>query len=158
MKKSLLYLFMLVCSVSLFTSCSDEDDDVKYPIDTELAGTYRGTMDVYYVGVTTPIATDMAQNIYISKASDTSIKLELKDFVINVAGSDINVGDISVDKCELKQVGDTYQFSGKQTLNLIVGACDTSVSGTIGKEAIDMVINVDVLTGLQVKVNYKGTR
>ena len=149
---------MLVCSVSLFTSCSDEDDDVKYPIDTELAGTYRGTMDVYYVGVTTPIATDMAQNIYISKASDTSIKLELKDFVINVAGSDINVGDISVDKCELKQVGDTYQFSGKQTLNLIVGACDTSVSGTIGKEAIDMVINVDVLTGLQVKVNYKGTR
>lgn len=158
MKKSLLYLFMLVCSVSLFTSCSDDDDDVKYPIDTELAGTYRGTMDVYYVGVTTPIATDMAQNIYISKASDTSIKLELKDFVINVAGSDINVGDISVDKCELKQVGDTYQFSGKQTLNLIVGACDTSVSGTIGKEAIDMVINVDVLTGLQVKVNYKGTR
>ena len=30
MKKSLLYLFMLVCSVSIFMSCSDDDDEVKY--------------------------------------------------------------------------------------------------------------------------------
>ena len=41
MKKSLLYLFMLVCSVSLFSSCSD-DDDVKYPVDSELVGAYKG--------------------------------------------------------------------------------------------------------------------
>lgn len=27
MKKNLLYLFMLVCSVGLFTSCGDDDDD-----------------------------------------------------------------------------------------------------------------------------------
>ena len=53
MKKSLLYLFMLVCSVSLFSSCGD-DDDVKYPVDSELAGAYKGKMDVYYVGVSTP--------------------------------------------------------------------------------------------------------
>ena len=51
MKKRLLYLFMLICSVSLFTSCGDDDDDVKYPVDSELAGAYKGTMDVYYVGV-----------------------------------------------------------------------------------------------------------
>lgn len=42
MKKSLLYLFMLVCSVSLFSSCGDDDDEVKYPIDTDLAGGYIG--------------------------------------------------------------------------------------------------------------------
>lgn len=48
MKKRLLYLFMLICSISLFVSCSD-DDDVKYPVDSELAGAYKGTMDVYYV-------------------------------------------------------------------------------------------------------------
>ncbi|WP_374692958.1 hypothetical protein [Bacteroides thetaiotaomicron] len=52
MKKRLLYLFMLISSVSLFMSCSD-DDDVKYPVDSELAGAYKGTMDVYYVGVST---------------------------------------------------------------------------------------------------------
>lgn len=42
MKKRLLYLFMLISSVSLFMSCSD-DDDVKYPVDSELAGAYKGT-------------------------------------------------------------------------------------------------------------------
>ena len=64
MKKRLLYLFMLISSVSLFMSCSD-DDDVKYPVDSELAGAYKGTMDVYYVGVSTPIASDMVQKVYM---------------------------------------------------------------------------------------------
>ena len=27
MKKNLLYLFALICSVSLFTACSDDDDN-----------------------------------------------------------------------------------------------------------------------------------
>lgn len=45
MKKSLLYLFMFVCSVSLFSSCGD-DDEVIYPIDTDIAGNYKGTLDI----------------------------------------------------------------------------------------------------------------
>ena len=45
MKKNLFYLFALICSVSLFTSCSDDDDPV-YPIEEELAGTYKGTLDI----------------------------------------------------------------------------------------------------------------
>lgn len=158
MKKSLLYLFMFVCSVSLFSSCGD-DDDVKYPVDSELAGAYKGKMDVYYVGVSTPIASDMVQKVYISKASDTAIKLELKNFVINVAGTDITIGDIAVDNCALKQDGEAFQFSGSQTLELVVGSCNTSVSGTIGNGTIDMVINVDVAGGgMKVKVNYRGSR
>lgn len=158
MKKSLLYLFMLVCSVNLFTSCSDDDDDVTYPVDSELAGAYKGTMDVYYVGVSTPIASDMVQKVYISKASDTAIKLELKDFVITVAGTEIPIGNITVDNCALTKSGDTYQFSGNQLLNLVVGSCNTAVSGTIGKNAVNMVINVDVEGGMKVKVDYKGTK
>ena len=50
MKKSLLYLFMLVCSVSLFSSCGDDDDEVKYPIDTDLAGGYIGKLSVVVDG------------------------------------------------------------------------------------------------------------
>ena len=50
MKKSLLYLFMLVCSVSLFSSCGDDDDEVKYPIDTDLAGGYIGKLSVVVNG------------------------------------------------------------------------------------------------------------
>lgn len=158
MKKSLLYLFMLVCSVSLFTSCSDDDDDVTYPVDSELAGAYKGTMDVYYVGVSTPIASDMVQKVYISKASDTAVKLELRNFTITVAGAELLIGDITVDNCALTKSGDAYQFSGNQTLSLIVGSCNTTVSGTVGKNAVEMVIDVDVEAGMKVKVNYKGTK
>ena len=50
MKKSLLYLFMFVCSVSLFSSCGDDDDEVKYPIDTDLAGGYIGKLSVVVDG------------------------------------------------------------------------------------------------------------
>ena len=32
MKKNLFYLFALICSVSLFTSCSDDDDKLKSPV------------------------------------------------------------------------------------------------------------------------------
>lgn len=49
MKKRLFYLFALICSVSLFTSCSDDDDDIKSPVDettftdaSGLALTYSG--------------------------------------------------------------------------------------------------------------------
>lgn len=157
MKKRLLYLFMLICSISLFVSCSD-DDDVKYPVDSELAGAYKGTMDVYYVGVSTPIASDMVQKVYISKASDTAVKLELRNFTITVAGTELLIGDITVDNCALTKSGDTYKFSGNQKLSLVVGVCNTSVSGTIGKDAVDMVIDVDVEGGMKVKVNYKGAK
>lgn len=157
MKKRLLYLFMLISSVSLFMSCSD-DDDVKYPVDSELAGAYKGTMDVYYVGVSTPIVSDMVQKVYISKASDTAVKLELRNFTITVAGAELLIGDITVDNCALAKSGDAYKFSGNQTLSLVVGSCKTSVSGTVGKNAVDMVIDVDVEGGMKVKVNYKGTK
>ncbi|MDU6255489.1 MAG: calycin-like domain-containing protein, partial [Staphylococcus warneri] len=131
---------------------------MKYPVDSELAGAYKGTMDVYYVGVSTPIASDMVQKVYISKASDTAVKLELKNFTITVAGSELLIGDITVDNCALTKSGDTYKFAGNQTLSLVVGSCNTSVSGTVGKNAVEMVIDVDVEGGMKVKVNYKGTK
>lgn len=41
---------MFVCSVSLFSSCGDDDDEVKYPIDTDLAGGYIGKLSVVVDG------------------------------------------------------------------------------------------------------------
>ena len=39
MKKNLFYLFALICSMSLFTACSDDDDDTWQQIpQTELSG------------------------------------------------------------------------------------------------------------------------
>ena len=49
-------------------------------------------------------------------------------------------------------------FPAIQTLSLVVDHGNTSVSGTVGKNAVDMVIDVDVEGGMNVKVNYKGTK
>lgn len=120
MKKRLLYLFMLISSVSLFMSCSD-DDDVKYPVDSELAGAYKGTMDVYYVGVSTPIVSDMVQKVYISKASDTAVKLELRNFTITVAGAELLIGDITVDNCAFGKKWCAYKFSRQSDIKSCCG-------------------------------------
>ena len=52
---------MLVCSVTLFTGCSDDDDAVVYPIDAEIAGVYKGTLDISLDGTT--IGSDIPKNI-----------------------------------------------------------------------------------------------
>ena len=83
-KRLFYYLFAVLCTVTLFTSCSDDEGDdtpTVIPIEQEIAGDYKGTMDVYYVGVPDPIASGLSQKVYVTKASDTAVKLELRDFV-----------------------------------------------------------------------------
>lgn len=48
MKKNLFYLFALICSMSLFTACSDDDEAPDYSkvIESEMAGNYKGTLTV----------------------------------------------------------------------------------------------------------------
>lgn len=156
MKKSLLYLFMLACSVNLFTSCSD-DDDVVYPIDTEIAGVYKGTLDISLAE--NPIGSGIPKNITISKAGDASVNMELKDF--SFMGMDL--GTITLSNCVLTKEGNNYKFTGKQALNvekyLLTG--DIDAQGTISGNAV--VVNLDIaakLGGLEqaVKVVYRGSK
>ena len=128
MKKSLLYLFMLVCSVSIFMSCSDDDDEVKYPIDTELAGGYVGNLSVNVDG--NQMGTTENQKITISQSNKgtNQIALSLKNFTFLV-----NVGDIEVDPCTVKAIDGGYAFEGQQNLDLVqpLGNCPVSISGTV---------------------------
>ena len=52
MKKNLFYLFALICSMSLFTACSDDDPDYSKVIEEEIAGNYKGTLTVTVEGTT----------------------------------------------------------------------------------------------------------
>ena len=48
MKKNLFYLFALICSMSLFTACSDDDEAPgNSGVVGEVVGDYKGLMDVY---------------------------------------------------------------------------------------------------------------
>lgn len=157
MKKSLLYLFMLVCSVTLFTGCSDDDDAVVYPIDAEIAGVYKGTLDISLDGTT--IGSDIPKNITISKAGDASVNMELKDF--NFMGMDL--GTIALTECALEKDGDSYRFTGKQVLNVtqynLTG--DINAQGHISGNKV--VVDLDIAAKLgaleqAVKVVYEGTK
>ncbi|WP_294604956.1 PCMD domain-containing protein [uncultured Bacteroides sp.] len=153
MKKNLFYLFALICSMSLFTACSDDDDPV-YPIEEELAGTYKGTLDIELDG--TSVANGMPKNITIAKAGNNIISLELKDFSF----MEMNLGTIKLEKCVLKQNGTSYTFTGSQELNLSgIGKCNVDVVGTINNGKAEANLNIDVLQlGQKVKVVYKGTK
>ena len=50
MKKNLFYLFALICSMSLFIACSDDDPDYSTAIDGEIVGNYKGTLNVTVQG------------------------------------------------------------------------------------------------------------
>ena len=78
MKKNLFYLFALVCSMSLFIACSDDDPDYSTAIDGEIVGNYKGTLNVTVQGQL--LGKDIPQKISVAKAGPAAINLSLKDF------------------------------------------------------------------------------
>lgn len=154
MRKKLAYLLMLICSVSMFIACSDNDEP-NIPIERELAGTYKGTLDIDMNG--TNLAVGLPKNISIIKAGTSSINLELKDFSFGT----FNLGTIIIQDCAMDKYRDHYTFAGKQTLTFAapIGECPIVVNGTIvGREVIaNLDITVPTLNQT-VKVVYKGLK
>jgi hypothetical protein len=130
---------------------------VNYPIDEQLAGSYRGSMDVLVNG--SALASGLIQKVIVSKASDSSIKLEIKDFSL---GGLLSLGDITVDNCPLSQEGNTYTFTGSQDVVLPdpIGKCPISLAGSFDADG-NLTLDIDVTAPAQnqvIKVNYTGTK
>lgn len=148
---------MLVCSVSLFSSCGDDDDEVKYPIDTDLAGGYIGKLSVVVDG--NQMGTTENQKIAIAQSNKgaNQIALSLKNFTFL-----INVGDIEVDPCTVKAIDGGYSFEGQQNLDLVapLGNCPISILGTVKGSNINIEIGVKVGAPLNqdVKATFVGTK
>lgn len=153
MKKNLVFFLMAFLTLN-FTACNDDDDPV-YPVDEELAGTYKGTLEIELDGNT--IASNLPKNVTIAKADNNAISLELKDFSF----MGLNLGTIKINNCALKQAGETYSFTGNQELTLAepIDKCGVVVGGTIGngKTKIDLDIDVTAL-GQKVEVTFDGTK
>ena len=157
MKKNLFYLFALICSMSLFTACSNDDDpDYTQVIENEIAGEYKGALDISLDGI--PVAKDLPKNVTIAKVNGNTISLELKDF--NFSG--LNLGTIKLEKCVLTESNGTYIFTGNQKLDLTassIGVCDVTVTGTTLQNETTVNLDIAVPTlGQTVKVLYKGSK
>ena len=178
MKKNLLYLWALICSVALFTACSsDDDNDISgnNPPEEEavvtapdVVGTYWGNLDISMKpdnsDQETVIGNGIAKFITISQVSDTEVKMELKEFELFLNGTIMKFGDIVIDKCTVKKETDASTFTGQQNLTFsgdaaALGTCATTVEGTVESGALTMNINVKVATLEQtVKVTYSGVK
>lgn len=155
MRTKLLYVFSMLCMLSLFTACSD--DDKVEPFGMEFDGVYKGTLDVDLNG--SAVGTDLPQKVYVTKVGDNRIKMELKNFSFGP----MSLGDISVDNCNVvKQSDNACRFDGEQKLTLpVVGECDVVMSGTIIGEDLVMTIDVKATQGgaeIAVKVDFSGKK
>ena len=161
MKKNLFYLFALICSISLFTGCSDSDDNKGGGSDTDLTGitgTYKGELSVTLESI--PIGTS-TQQIYVTKEGDNLVKLELKDFSIVIGEAELAVGDIVVPNIPL--AGETSKVDLQETSVTInhpdLGELRVKVSGTIVGEKADFFIVVYAVTLKQnINVVFDGER
>ena len=157
MKKNLLYLLALVCSLTFFAACSSDDDDSDNkdngnPPEEEAAITAPDVVGTYW------------GNLDISQVSNTEVKIELKEFELFINQQILKFGDIVVDKCEVKKGEGVSTFTGQQDLTFegnaaALGTCPVTVTGTVEDGNADMTINVKVPTLQQtVKVTYSGVK
>ena len=163
-KKLFYYLFAVLCTATLFTSCSDDDNknsELPGIIDNEIVGNYKGSMNVFYELETgdVPVAENMLQKITIKRTSDTAVGLELKNFVITIGAENVTIGDLAVENCPVVIDNNNYSFSGNENLSLVVGECAVSVSGVVSGSNLNLTIKVDVNGGtMKVRVEYVGTK
>lgn len=150
MKKSILfYLFAVVCTVCLFTACSDDDDDDKTVTTSEIAGTYQGQLKINLTGSILPAS------IKVTKVSDSKVNVSLSDF--SIPGLLPTAIDINAD-CDVKPAGDDLKLSGTTSIDLTsagVGKVDVAITGEADRTDLDLLINV---TKLGVSVTFDGQK
>ena len=157
MKKNLFfYLFAAVCAMPLFTSCSDDDENtsVVIPVEEEIAGNYKGTLDVTVDG---NALASVTQRVSVTKSGDNAIDLSISNFSF----MGIQLGDINLDDCTLTPNGGRYDFSGVTAVESALLTADVNATGYCSNGTLHLDLDIDAnLGGIQqaVKVVYEGTR
>lgn len=171
MKKNLFYLFALVCSMSLFTACSDDEggdgDNLGKVISEEIVGSYSGNLEVSVNGGD-PM--DASLNVSVAQNGENAVDFSITGLAI---GTGITVSDIALDKCLVTKKSDnTYAFSATvegmelEATMVVVPVpitADVTISGefvtggTATNLSIDLDINATNLNQL-IKGTYEGTR
>ena len=171
MKKNLFfYVFAVLCSVSIFTACSDDEETPVVPgqtttISDQFVGKYKGVLDVKMVlesGQEAPLGTVSSQMITVTKAGDAAVNMQITNFSF----VNLDLGTIDLKDCQLVDAGNgAYTFTATSNLDktgLLAASINASGRFTEGKLALDLDIDNVVLTGnpvdYTVKVTYEGDK
>lgn len=157
MKKNLFfYLFAVLCTVSLFTSCSDDDEPtVTVPGNVDVAGDYKGTLNVSVdEAVLDPVEN---QIVSVTKTGEASVDLFIADFSF----MGLPVGDINLQGCQLTAEGENYAFTGTTTVNSGILMADVTAKGLFAGDKLSIDMDIDAKLGSikqTVKAVYEGTK
>ncbi|HJD11025.1 MAG TPA: PCMD domain-containing protein [Candidatus Phocaeicola caecigallinarum] len=157
MKKNLFfYVFAVLCTMPFFTSCSDDDEDtpVVIPVDEEIAGNYKGTLNITVDAVNMP---SVSQRISVTEAGSNAINLSIVDF----AFSGIQVGDINLNNCALTENAGRYEFTGTTSVSATMLTADVDATGYFNNGNLHIDLDIAATLGNMnqvVKVTYDGTR
>lgn len=162
MKKNLFYyLFAVLCTVTMFTSCSNNDEPGgTSPVATDLAGKYKGVLNVsiFQDDTEIPGGTVDPQFISVENSGDNVVNLSITDFSF----MGIEIDDINLDNCMLTANGDAYDFTGTTTVDAAMLTADVNAVGSFSNGTLKLDLDIDALVGgsltQKVKVTYSGTR
>ena len=132
-----------------------DNPDITYPIDEQLAGEYKGLLNITLGGE--PVGSDIARNITVAKVDDETVSLTLEDFSF----MGIELGTIKVDSCKIagSDIPEyDYSLSGEQTLTLnVIGEQLVTVDGGFADNTISLTISID-FNGTPVDVTFDGSK
>ena len=132
-----------------------DNPDITYPIDEQLAGEYKGLLNITLGGE--PVGSDIAKNITVAKVDDETVSLTLEDFSF----MGMELGTIKVDSCKIagSDIPEyDYSLSGEQTLTLnVIGEQHVTVDGGFFGNTISLTISID-FNGTPVDVTFDGTK
>lgn len=164
MKRNLFYyLFVVLYTATLFTSCSDDDGpgdggDITKVLMENVLGTYSGELNVSVAGL--PLD-PINQKIFVQQDGVDKVKLSLRDFSILIGTAPVEVGDIEIGSIVLD--GDASNVVLKETSTTMqhkdLGKLDLTVSGNVvnGKASLKIdVLQVDL--DLNIQVSFEGDR
>lgn len=156
MKKSVFYyLFAVICTVCLFTACSDDDDDDNKKALTvdNIVGTYPGDLDITLAG--TEVAKDVAASIVVTKVSDSKVKVSLSNFTIPGL---LPVPMTIEATCDVVPSTDELKLNGQTTIDmsaLEMGELAVVITGDADGKELDLDIAV---TAMKVVVDFEGRK
>lgn len=166
MKKNLFfYLFAVLCTVSLFTSCSDDDEPtVTVPGNVDVAGDYKGALNVTLKMETgdVPAGNVPAQLVSVTDAGENMVDLKISNFSF----SGMQLGDIEVSGCQLTDAGNgKYTFTATSSMD-VTGLLSAGIkaNGVFENETLTLDLDIDDVKLMgspvpyTVKVAYSGTK
>lgn len=127
---------------------------LTYPIEEQVAGTYKGLLNVEMMG--SSLVVDEPKNITVTKNKGNAVDLLLTDFSFQ----GMPLGDIQLDSLTvtLDDKG-VYTFTGNQglTLGSGVGDCTVETEGTVDKGAVTAKLTI-LWMQVPINVTYTGER